>query len=89
MNPKISFFSPAVFLIVCTVLALPVADTAKADCTPPPSGMVGWWRAENSAADFVATNSSSLVNGSFTNGVVGQAFAFYPNNFAYGTYTGV
>jgi hypothetical protein len=43
---------------------------------PPPSGIVSWWRAENSALDSVGTNNGALVNGaSFAPGKVGQAFS--------------
>jgi hypothetical protein len=46
-------------------------------CTPPPSGLVAWWRAENTALDSVGTNLGTLVNGaSFASGWVGLAFSF-------------
>ncbi len=46
-------------------------------CTPPPSGMVSWWRAENNANDSVGTNHGTLQNGAtFATGKVGQAFSF-------------
>ena len=62
---------------------------AHADCTPPPSGMIGWWKGDGSAVDAVAGNNGTLVNAGYTNGVVGQAFAFDPENYSYGTYCAV
>ena len=42
-----------------------------------PSGLVGWWRAEGNANDSVGANNGVLGSGAgFTNGEVGQAFAF-------------
>jgi hypothetical protein len=42
-----------------------------------PSGLIGWWRGENNGADSVNTNAASLSGGTtFTNGLVGAAFAF-------------
>lgn len=46
-------------------------------CTPPPSGLVGWWQAENNGSDSASTNTALLQNGaSFAAGKVGQAFSF-------------
>ena len=46
-------------------------------CTPAPSNMVAWWRAEGNALDSVWTNNGSPVGAlSYTNGEVGQAFVF-------------
>lgn len=55
----------------------------------PTDGLVGLWSGDGNATDSVAGNSGTLVNVSFTDGVAGQAFSFAPNNFPYGTYTGV
>ena len=48
------------------------------DCTPPPSGMVAWYSAENNANDSVGGNNGVLQNGAVANapGKVGQAFSF-------------
>ena len=44
-------------------------------CTPPASGLVGWWSAEGSALDSYGTNDGVLLNGAgYTNGEAGQAF---------------
>jgi len=48
-----------------------------APCITAPSGLVGWWRAENNAQDAADGNSGVLANGaSFAAGKVGQAFSF-------------
>ena len=43
-------------------------------CTPPPSGLVGWWRGEGNALDSVGTNDGTLTWFSFGPGEVGQGF---------------
>lgn len=49
------------------------ADT----CVPPPSGLVAWWRGENSALDSAGANHGELQNGvSFEAGRVTAAFSF-------------
>ncbi len=46
-------------------------------CTPPPSGMVSWWRGQDDANDSVGTNHGTMMNGAtFAPGKVGQAFSF-------------
>jgi hypothetical protein len=46
-------------------------------CTPVPSGLVSWWRAEGDAADMAGLNNGTLLNGTtFAQGYVGQAFSF-------------
>lgn len=55
----------------------------------PRDGLIALWSAEGNAVDSVAGNNGSLNNISFTDGVAGQAFFCAPDNFPYGTYTGV
>ncbi|MDD5139888.1 MAG: immunoglobulin domain-containing protein [Verrucomicrobiales bacterium] len=55
----------------------------------PPSGLVGWWKGDGSTLDSIATNNGVNQNITYTGGVVGQAFACDPENFSYGTYTGI
>ena len=50
--------------------------TAAAVCVPPPSGMVGWYKAENTAVDDTGNSNGTLVDGTFAAGMVGQAFSF-------------
>jgi len=46
-------------------------------CTPPPSGLVSWWRGEGDCLDAAGTNNGTLsVGASFASGEVGQAFSF-------------
>ncbi|MDD3816153.1 MAG: LamG domain-containing protein, partial [Desulfocapsaceae bacterium] len=46
-------------------------------CTPVPTDVTAWWRAENNADDSAGTNDGILINGTtFTSGKVGQAFSF-------------
>jgi len=55
----------------------------------PTDGLVGLWSGEGNAVDSITGNNGVLQNVSFTDGVVGQAFLFAPNNYPPGTYTGV
>jgi hypothetical protein len=56
---------------------------AATNCTPAPSGLVGWWQAEGNANDFFGLNNGSVINGAgFAPGKVGQAFAFTTNGEA-------
>jgi Immunoglobulin I-set domain. len=46
-------------------------------CVPAPSGMLGWWQAENSADDSVTGRTNTLLgNATFASGKIGRAFAF-------------
>jgi hypothetical protein len=55
--------------------------TVVSVCTPAPSGLVSWWRAEGDANDAVDSNSGTLMNGvTFAPGKVGQAFSFDGRN---------
>ncbi len=54
-----------------------------------PGELVGRWKGDGNGVDSVVGNNGTLVNCSFTNGVVGQAFSFDPENFPWGTYSGV
>ncbi len=86
---RIFQFSPAIFTLATFILFALAAASSFAQCTPPPSGLVGWWKGDGTATDLVVSNTSALVNASYTNGIVGQAFSFDPENLAYGTYSGV
>jgi len=67
-----------------------LSDTpATPDCTPAPSGLVGWWKGDGNTLDSFAGNTGVNQNITYTNGVVGQAFACDPENYPYGTYTGI
>ena len=49
-------------------------------CMPAPSGLVDWWPGEGNAYDTVGTNNGTLINGAYTNGMVGEAFSFSGSN---------
>jgi hypothetical protein len=50
-------------------------QAATNPCSPTPSSLVAWWRADNNALDSSGTNHGVLQNGaSFAAGQVGQAF---------------
>ncbi len=56
---------------------------------PPTSGLVGLWKADGNTIDSVGGNNGVNQNVTYTSGVAGQAFAFDPENYPYGTYTGI
>jgi len=47
-------------------------------CTPPPSGLVGWWPGDGGPNDMVGGNNATMVNGAsfVVGGMVGGAFDF-------------
>jgi Concanavalin A-like lectin/glucanases superfamily/Immunoglobulin I-set domain len=50
---------------------------APGPCVQPPAGLVSWWAAEGSVADYFGTNNGVLIDGvDFAPGEVGQAFNF-------------
>jgi hypothetical protein len=72
-------------LAASTLLAFSVCSPAPAqaaDCDPPPSGMVGWWKGEGNANDSISTNNGTLspTGASYAPGVVGLAFRFDGTN---------
>ena len=69
---------------------MPALAVGQVTCVAPPSGLIGWWRAEGNGNDSAGTNGAyALPNVVFTNGMVGQTFSFLPDNYGYGVYTGV
>ena len=59
-------------------LASFLVSAAWADaCTPPPSGLVSWWRGEGNTLDAAGSNHGAAQNGlGYLAGMVGNAFAF-------------
>lgn len=55
-----------------------LASIARAQqCYPAPSGIVGWWSAENNALDNIGLNNGVLSGtAGYAPGIVGQAFDF-------------
>ena len=76
---------------VGTVLSSNAILTVSAPpCAPVPSGLIGWWKGDGNGMDSAGTNNAyALINVSFTNGIVGQAFACDPESYPYGTYNGI
>src|SRR4029077_13240321 len=51
--------------------------TPPPTCTPPPAGLVSWWRGEGNALDQAGTNNGTLVGTViYGPGEVGQGFVF-------------
>ena len=62
-------------VVLCLLASACVLNAAT--CSPPPAGLVSWWRAEGDATDFVGANNGTLEAGTvFVPGEVGQAFEF-------------
>jgi RHS repeat-associated protein len=54
----------------------------SASCAPSASGLVGFWRGDDNAADAVQVNNGTFLNGvSFATGEAGKAFSLNGNNF--------
>jgi hypothetical protein len=58
-------------------------------CIQPPAGLVGWWKGDGNTLDSFGGNNGVNQNVTYSNGVVGQAFAFDPENYPYANYTGI
>jgi hypothetical protein len=59
------------YLAFCLAFAgLPGRMEAQQSCTPPPSGLVGWWPGDGNANDIVGGDVA------YVPGEVGQAFSF-------------
>jgi hypothetical protein len=54
-----------------------IYDDESGQCTPPPSGLVGWWTGDGTTMDVMNINNGTLVGGTtYAPGEVGQAFQF-------------
>ena len=53
--------NPALFFLFLGISLLTIFAQAQQPpaCTPPPSGMVAWWRADGSATDVVGGNDGT------------------------------
>jgi hypothetical protein len=84
MTRSQNYFQKCFLLIGLALLAALAASTARADCTPPPSGIVAWWAAEGNANDSIYGNNGTWIgDASYATGEVGQCFS--PN----GTNSGI
>lgn len=68
---------------------IPFGTNTPPFCPTLLSGLVGWWKGDGNTLDSAGTNNGVNQNITYTTGVVGQAFACDPENYSYGTYTGV
>ena len=61
--------------ILCALIVVGFVQSIQAACTPPPSGLVGWWQGEENASDFTGINNGTvLVATNYQPGAVGQGF---------------
>ena len=74
---------------VRTMPPAPLIPSPGSGCVAPPPGLVGWWKRDGNTIDSVSGNNGVAQNVTYTSGVAGQAFAFDPENFPYGTYTAI
>jgi hypothetical protein len=58
------------------VTPTPLPSASSNDCVPPPAGIISWWKGDDNTLDSAGTNDGVNQNVTYTNGVVGQAFAF-------------
>ena len=66
----------AVMLTLFLLISTNIGVGQNLTCTPPPSGMVGWWPGDGNTNDIVGSSNGSLVGGTtFAPGKVGQAFS--------------
>jgi concanavalin A-like lectin/glucanase superfamily protein len=63
-------------LSLVTGMVVTLTPALGQTCTPPPPGMVSWWRADGNALDAVGNNDGTPVgNPTYAAGRVGQAFS--------------
>jgi hypothetical protein len=82
-TPPVRIKSLNVALLAVIVVALSALSSnavSQANCTPPASGLVSWWRAEGNTLDQVGGDNGTLVgNTTYGAGEVGQGFVFDGN----------
>src|ERR1044071_10081016 len=57
LNPRTTLKS---FFIIMLMV---VANVCSAQCTAPPSGIVGWWKGDGNGNDSVGTNNAAVPSG--------------------------
>jgi Concanavalin A-like lectin/glucanases superfamily len=69
-----------VLAALCGLVAALSALPARAQCLPPPAGLVAWWPGDGNATDIIGGNNGTLVGtvtyGTALQGKVSQAFSF-------------
>ena len=73
-----NLYGVATSSVASLTVDLPPPPPPATNCTPTPSGLVGWWRGEGNANDSAGANNGSLSpsGASYTDGKVGQGFWF-------------
>jgi alpha-tubulin suppressor-like RCC1 family protein len=74
--------SLSVGLFIIAVLTATTTQTNGASCTPPPPGLVGWWKGEGNANDSAGTNHGllSASGATYATGEIGRGFRFDGTN---------
>ena len=69
-------------VLMCCWLLSTGASADAATCTPPVSGLVGWWPGDSNANDIASSNNGVLQPGAMAGapGLVGLAFSFDGTN---------
>ena len=69
--------TPLVTTIIISIGLLRLPDVSRADCVPPPPGLVAWWPGNGNANDIIGTNNGTLLGNATATGtgMVGQAFS--------------
>ncbi len=77
-NPKIKLTELCRLVLCMGLCSAGVHDSSAQSCSPPPSGLVGWWSGDGTVNSLVGTNNGTLQGGATATGVgmVGQAFSF-------------
>jgi hypothetical protein len=72
---------PATTMALCAlILMISLSLGAQTNCTPPPPGLVSWWRAESNAFDWIGGNNGTIQGDvRYVRGEVGDAFEFNGN----------
>ena len=71
----IGLLAMAAWIAFGTSASIP-AQAAAGPCIPPSLDQVSWWPGDGHAQDIVGSNHGTLIGGSFTPGVVLDAFHF-------------
>lgn len=68
---------PLLLCVAGGAVFLALQEDVRANCDPPPLGLVSWWQAEGNGNDVAGTNNGTLAGGAtFAVGEVGSGFSF-------------
>lgn len=75
------YFKPSLGILLLFILSLFFLKSSKSQgCTPPPSGMVGWWPFDNNTNDIVGGHNGIQHGGTFNMGKVLQGYKSLNNS---------